>query len=152
MRHRALIFALRWPHAQPSTVAEASLKVHDNIYSLAEVMAMTGYCRHSIVRKTKDGSFPKPQGRTRVNTRMMNYYDKKEIDNWLTANPATASKLLRNRQPMVVSKFNKAQMRTIREAAKALDCDIDTFSNEAILFKARFVLARVKEEKEFDLA
>ena len=53
---------------------------------------------------------------------------------------------------MVVSKFNKAQMRSIREAAKALECDIDTFSNEAILFKARFVLNRVAEEKEFDLA
>ena len=109
-------------------------------------MAMTGYCRHSIVRKAKEGSFPKPQGRTRVNTRMMNYYCKTEIDNWLRSNPATANKLLRNREPMIVSKFNKAQMRSIREAAKALDCDIDTFSNEAILFKARFVLARVAEE------
>ena len=133
-------------------MAETSLKVHDNIYSLTEVMAMTGYCRHSLVRKSKDGSFPKPQGRTRVNTRMMNYYDKKEIDSWLESNPAKASMLLRNREPMVVSKFNKAQMRSIREAAKALECDIDTFSNEAILFKARFVLNRVAEEKEFDLA
>ena len=83
---------------------------------------------------------------------MMNYYDKKEVDNWLTANPAKASMLLRNRDPMVVSKFNKAQMRSIREAAKALDCDIETFSNEAILFKARFVLNRVQEEKELGLA
>ena len=113
---------------------------------------MTGYCRHSLVRKSKDGSFPSPKGRTRVNTRMVNYYDKAEVDNWLAANPTTAAKLLRNKEPMVVSKFNKAQMRTITAAAKALDCDIDTFSNEAILFKARFVLNRVAEEKEFDLA
>ena len=54
--------------------------------------------------------------------------------------------LLRNRDPMVVSKFNKAQMRSIRAAAKALDCDIEAFSSEAILFKARFVLNRVAEE------
>ena len=89
-------------------------------------MAMTGYCRHSLVRKSKDGSFPKPQGRTRVNTRMMNYYDKKEIDSWLESNPAKASMLLRNRDPMVVSKFNKAQMRSIREAAKALELATST--------------------------
>ena len=132
-------------------MADPSLNIRDNIYSLNEVLEMTGYCRHSLVRKSKEGSFPKPQGRARVGTRMMNYYSKKEVDNWMDSNPAAASRLLRNRQPMVVSKFNKAQMRTIRDAAKALDCDIDTFSNEAILFKARFVLNRVKEEKEFDL-
>ena len=131
---------------------EESLKVRDNIYSLTEVLEMTGYCRHSLVRKAKEGSFPKPQGRARVGTRMMNYYSKKQVDSWMESNPAAASRLLRNRQPTVISKFNKAQMRTIRDAAKALDCDIDTFSNEAILFKARFVLNRVAEEKEFDLA
>ena len=43
------------------SVPEESLKVHDNIYSLTEVMAMTGYCRHSLVRKAKDGSFPSPK-------------------------------------------------------------------------------------------
>jgi predicted DNA-binding transcriptional regulator AlpA len=146
VRHCARFFALWWPHAIPSPVAEPSLKVKDNIYCAAEVIALTGYTRSSLTRKAADGSFPKPQGRTRVNTRMVNYYDKKEIDNWLASNRSTAATLLRNKEPMVVAKFNKAQMNSIRQASKALMCDVDTFSQEAILYKARFVLARIAEE------
>ena len=108
-------------------------------------MAITGYTRSWVTHRVKDGTFPAPQGRMRVNTRMVNYYDKKEVDSWIERNKGHISRSL-SKKPTVVAQFNKAQMRSIREAAKALACDVDTFANEAILYKARFVLARVAEE------
>ena len=108
-------------------------------------MALTGYTRSWVTHRVKDGTFPPPRGRMRIKTRMVNYYDKKEVDSWIERNKGHVSRSL-SRKPTVVSQFNNAQMRSIRDAAKALACDVDTFSHEAILFKARFVLARVAEE------
>ena len=99
-----------------------------------KVLEITLMSYHNLRRKIRAGDFPAPIGK---NNHGKPVYDEDAVKQWVIHNTPFCQRLLYSTAH--IDLFD-SELKEVHEAAKILQCDVDSFIIDAALWKARKVM------------
>lgn len=112
--------------------------------STAKVLELTLMSRFTLCKKVKEGNFPRPVDKCK---RGLHLYDEDQVRIWMEEN---LSFITRRRTASEAKKlhlqFKRDDMNMLKKAARLLDCDMDVFAEDAVIWKAKKILENAGHE------
>ena len=107
------------------------------------MLELTGISRYTLQRFLKQDRFPTPVNKNRKGSGSANFFDRNEVDAWVTERmaqlPATSVQPL-NGEVSISFTFSKREMSAHRRACEELQCTFEAYALDAIRWKTKTIL------------
>lgn len=135
-------------------MASRSFKTQNDFYTTKEVLEKTLMSRFTLRRYTQAKTFPGPDPLMSTGARC--FYPKDQVDKWIKDNKRFVNERSKSSETILQTKnkygfdMDPNDLRLIRAASKALQCDLEIFMKDAVVWKAKQVLRRLEYEAKYD--
>ena len=135
-------------------MASRSFKTQNDFYTTKEVLEKTLMSRYTLRRYIQAKTFPGPDSSMSSGARC--FYPKDLVDKWIKDNKRFVDERSKSSTAILKTSVNygfetdATELRLLRAACKALNCDFEPFIKDAAIWKAKQVLRRLEHEAKCD--
>lgn len=121
--------------------------VHKETYSTQEVLDLIQMSRYTLRRKRKEGLFPDPVYKGDKSNEdpslRCDRYNKVQIDDWVQRHSSRVM-LKASKNSGVYLKLSKDDFLYVHKACQLLECDLEIFMRDAVLWKAKHIIESIE--------